>query len=120
MASVDPFYAQWLQKAGLWVVRTDAGTLARWGDTAITAERMTSIALKADAVAEGDRQLAFMAGPHVIDEHLLTGEWRSYRGQVATLTIDQLGYHDGADVFVIGAEDDEATGLSKVTVIKRL
>ncbi len=120
MAVVDPLYAQWLQQETLWAVRTDAGAVARWGDSAITAERKTSIALKAHAVAEGDRQLAFLSGPLVLDEHLLSGKWRQHRGQVVTLTIDKLGYENGVDVFLIDAEDDKATGLSKVTVIKRL
>lgn len=120
MAAVDPLFAQWLQDEGLWALREDAEQVARWGDTALSTERMTAIALKADAQAEGDRQLEFLGGPLVIDEHLLSGEWRGLRGQVVTLTIPQLGYDNGVDVFVISAEDDKATGLSRVSVVRRL
>lgn len=119
MASVDPVFAQWLQDEGLWTVAEDAAAVARWGDRAITAERMTSIATKAGAVAEAARQLAFMGGPHAIEVHTLAGEWRSRRGQVITIYGDNLGY-GGIEVFLLGAEDDKATGLSVATVLRRL
>lgn len=121
--SVDPVFAQWLQDEGLWLLREDATIKARWGESAITAERMTSIAVQADAEAEGDRQLAFMAAPLVEDVHelpIVVGGWRQYLGQVITLTIAELGYEAGADVFLIGAEDNHAAGISTLTVLKRL
>jgi hypothetical protein len=117
--AVDPIFAQWLQDEGLWSIAEDAGSVARWGDSAITAERMTSIAFKADAAAEAGRQLAFMGAPCVSEAHLLPGEWRGYVGQVITITIDKLGYDAGLDVFVLGVEDD-GSGLSTVTVLRRL
>ena len=120
MATVDTLFAEWLQADGLWLVSEDAASIARWGDTAITSERMTSIALKADADAEADRQLIFLRGPLVIDEHLLKGEWSAYRGQVITLTCARLGYDAGVAVYVLGAQDDRSTGLSTVTVLRRL
>lgn len=120
MASVDPIFAQWLQSEGLWQLSEDAALSARWGDKALTTERMTTIALKADATAEGARQLAFLGPVCAIDEHLLLGEWRGYRGQVVTLKIAQLGYDAGVDVMVLGAQDDRATGQSRVTVLRRL
>lgn len=94
--------------------------MARWGDDAVKSERMTSIALRADADTEAARQLLLLRGPLVVDEHLLRGEWRGYRGQVITITGTRLGYEAGVDVFVLGAEDNQATGLSNVTVIRRL
>lgn len=120
MASVDPLFAQWLQNEGLWLVSQDAALAARWGSLALTTERMTTIASKADAAAEATRQLAFLGPPAVIDEHLLVGEWAAYRGQVITLTIKRLGYDAGVAVFVLGAEDDRAAGTSRVTVLRRL
>ena len=120
MASVDPLFAQWLQAEGLYQVSDDAVLRARWGDKALTTTRMTTIALKADATAEGARQLAFLGPVSVIDEHLLVGEWRDRRGQVITLTIKRLGYDAGADVFVLGAEDDRQAGTSRVTVLRKL
>lgn len=120
MTAIDPVYAQWLMADGLWQVQADATLTLRWGIKALTTERMTTIATKADAVAEATRQLAFLGPVAAIDEHLLVGRWEHLRGQVITLTIDRLGYEAGADVFLLGAEDNEATGLSKVTVLKRL
>lgn len=120
MTAVDPVYAQWLQSAGLWQVSEDATLKARWEDKAQTSERMTTIALKADAAAEAGRQLAFLGGPLVVDEHTLLGEWSAYLGRVITISIDRLGYDAGIEVFVIGAEDDRSAGTSKVTVIRRL
>ena len=120
MAAVDPLFAQWLQADALWFVDEDAARKARWGDSAQITERLTTIAIKADAQAEGDRQLAFLGGPIVPEEHLLVGAWADYLGQVITLTIDQLGYTAGLDVFVIGVADDRAAGTSRVTVLRRL
>lgn len=120
MATVDPIFAQWLQDEGLWALAEDAGAVLKWATTAATAERMTSIAFKADAEAEAGRQLAFMGGPLVIDVHSLKGEWRKYRGQVITITGDKLGYDAGVNVFVLGVTDSLATGLSSVTVLRRL
>lgn len=120
MTTVDPVFAQWLMDQARWHVEDDAALKAIWGDTGETSERVTTIALKADAEAEADRQLAFMGGPLVEDEHQLRGEWAGYLGQVITLTINKLGYDAGRDVFVIGVEDERATGMSRVTVLRRL
>lgn len=120
MASVDPLFAQWLQSDGLWVVADDTAGSALWGSGALTVERASSIAFKGDAATEAARQLSFLKGPLVMDEHVLSGQWRSYRGQVITLTGDRLGYENGVNVFVLGAEDNQATGLSTVTVLRRL
>lgn len=120
MSNVDPVFAQWLQTDALWAVVEDATLKARWGTSGQVAERSTTIALKADAVAEGNRQLAFLGGPLVEDEHLLLGAWAPYLGQVITITGTKLGYDAGVDVFVLGVNDDRARGVSHVTVLRRL
>lgn len=95
---------------------------ARWGDSAIVSERITGIANQADAIVEADRQLAFLArGPFVIDVHQLVGtEWIAMLARVVRLTIAQLGYDLGVDVFVIEAEVDHARGLSTIAVLRPL
>jgi hypothetical protein len=120
--SVDPLFAQWLQAEADFVVRTDAAAQALWGATALTTERVTSIATRAHASAEADRQLAFFArGPFAIDEHELPGtDWVRSLGQVVTLTIDQLGYSSGVDVLVLEVTVDRTTGMSSVTVLAPL
>lgn len=120
MTVVDPLFAQWLQAEALWSLREDAARKAKWGDSGRVTERVTTIATKADAEAEGDRQLAFLGGPLARDDHLLVGAWSEYLGRVITLTLDKLGYHAGLDVFVIGVADDRAAGTSRVTVLRRL
>lgn len=120
MATVDPLYAQWLQSEALWAGAEDNAAIVKWGSTANTGERLTSIAFRDDATAEAARQLDFLKGPLVVDEHILRGEWRSFRGSVITLTGPRLGYQDGIDVFVLGAEDNLTTGLSTVTVLRRI
>ena len=120
MATVDPLFAQWLQEDALKAVVTDATLAARWGDSGAETERLVFHALLGDAQAEATRQLAFLGGPLVEEVHNIRGECRGYIGQVVTLTVDQLGYDAGLDVFVIGAQDDLATGLSVVNVLRRL
>ncbi|MCX7284412.1 MAG: hypothetical protein NTX28_10265 [Novosphingobium sp.] len=120
MTTVDPVFAQWLMDQARWHVAEDATLKTRWGETAETSERVTTIATKADAEAEAARQLDFMGGPLVEDEHLLKGQWAGFLGRVITLTIDKLGYDAGIDVFVIGVEDDYAAGTSRVRVLRRL
>jgi len=120
MTTVDPLYAQWLQSASLTAVADDAVLLARWGKTAQVLDRKSTLALRADAQAEATRHLAFFGAPLVQDEHQLVGQFAPYLAQVIRITCPKLGYDTGADVFVIGAEDNRATGLSKVTVLRRL
>lgn len=122
MTTVDPVFAQWLMARCQWAVSTDQDVADRWGATALTKERQTTIATKADAEAEAARQLAFMGGggPMAIDDHVLLGQWARYRGRVITITGKRLGYAGGADVFVLGAQDVQATGTSVVTVLRRL
>lgn len=122
--AVDPVFAQWLQDATLWALGQDATALARWGETAVLSERITGMANRADALDEAARQLAFFGMPIAEDVHVVTlaqgGGWKRYLGQVITLTGPDLGYAGGADVFLIGAEDDHTSGLSTLTVLKRL
>ena len=120
MTAVDPVFAQWLQDEGRWHVQTSAAVAAAWGAIALTTERMTCLSEAADTQAEAVRQLAFLGFASAIDEHLLTGRWAGFLGTVITVTIARLGYDAGVDVFVLGAQDDLSTGLSRVTVLRRL
>ena len=120
MALVDPLFAQWLQAEALYAVRTDATLDARWGDSAIVSERISPIALLGDANTEADAQLAFMGGPLVEDVHIVKGQMTTYLGQCIDLTIDELGYDSPVTVFVIAAQDDRATGMSLINVLRRL
>ncbi|RIV82945.1 hypothetical protein D2V17_14175 [Aurantiacibacter xanthus] len=118
--AVDPQFAQWLSAESLWAVRQDAVTQAKWGDLASSSERATTLANRSDAEAEAQRQLAFLEGPLVKDTVELQGKWVQRIGRVITLTCDDDSYPASVDVFVAGASDDHSTGLSKVTVLRRL
>lgn len=120
--AVDPLFAQWLQAEADYVVRTDAAVATRWGVTARTVEGISPLALKADAEAQADRELAFWAhGPFADEVHQVLGtDWESARGRVVTLTIDLLGYDAGLDVWVLEVETNRATGLSQLTVLRPL
>lgn len=121
MAAVDPIFAQWLMAPALWQVFPDATIKTRWGTSAQTTERVTTIATATQAALEAARQITFLGGsPLAIDEHELVGAWAQYLGQMIMLTIDRLGYDAGLNVFVIGAQDNRAAGTSTVTVIRRL
>lgn len=120
--AVDPLYAQWLQAAADYAVRTDATTAARWGATALTPERVSPLATKADAEAQADRELAFWShGPFATELHQVGGtDWAASIGRVVTLTINQLGYDAGLDVWVLEIDADRATGLTELTVLRPL
>lgn len=120
--AVTPLFAQWLQSAADYVVRTNAGAADRWGATALTTERLTGIATRAAATAEADRQLSFLArGPFGIEAHELVGtDWIGAIGTVVTMISDDLGYAAGLDVFVLEVDVDRGTGISVVTVLRSL
>lgn len=120
VAGVDPLVAQWLQSAGLWAVSEEPAQRSRWGDTALTVERMTTIASKVDAASEGARVISFRGMPTVEDVAELPGEFVHSIGEVITVEHPDLGYKDGINVFVINAEDDRASGVSLVTFLRRL
>lgn len=120
--AVDPLFAQWLQAEADWALRSSATQQARWGGSARTLETRTGIATRAAAEVEGDRQLAFWSrGPFAIDVHQVAGtDWSEEIGRVIQLTIGQLGYDAGVDVFLIGIEPDRATGTTALTVLRPL
>jgi hypothetical protein len=116
---VDPLFAQWLMAEADFATQADSAAVARWGETAGKAERITGIARGVDASAEATRQLAFWSrGPFAVDVHTLVGgDWLPQRGRVVRLRIAKLGYGAGVDVFVLEAETDRATGLTQLTVL---
>ena len=120
MASVDPLFAQWLQSAQLSAVADDADVRARWGDTATTVERSTTLATKEDALAQAALIAGFRGVPMVEDVAELPGEFVGSIGQVITVEYAGLGYDEGVDVFVIAATDNRANGTSRVTFLRRL
>ncbi len=120
MAIPTVTFAEWLRSPALYVTAANATTAANWGDDAPSSERETALALLGEADTEAARQLAFMGVPMAKEVHQLRGRFVSYIGKVITLTVARLGYEAGLQVFVLGANDDLASGTSNVTVLRKL
>lgn len=120
MANLAASLVDWLQSDALYSRATDATMTSRWGDLAVESSLISPLALKADTDAEAARQIAFLANVLAVDTHLVKGAHRDKLGQVVTLTIAELGYDAGVDVFVIGAEEDRGAGMTSLTVLRRL
>lgn len=120
MTLVDPDFAEWLGSEEISAVASDAASEAKWGALAIDTTISSAIALKADAVAEAARQLAFRPGPLVVETLRVPGLQVGMVGKVVTLTADKGGYAAGVDVFVLGADEIDGMGGTKVTVLRRL
>ena len=120
MTIPTPTYGEWLQDQALYVNAEDGVIAAAWGDEAPKGERISPLANRADAVLEAARQLTFMGQAFAKERHVIPGRFQPYIGQVINITCDMLGYQGGLDVLVLGAADNLATGMSSVTVLRRL
>lgn len=113
-------FAEWLRSEALYAYAEDAGIAASWGDDAPKSERITALASSAAATAEASRQLAFMNDPMAREQHTLKGRMAPYIGKTITLKNERLGYVNGLNVLVLSAQDDLGTGMSTITVLRRL
>lgn len=118
--SVDAEFAAWLQSEELISVATDAAAEAKWGAIAIDTRISSPIAFAADAVTEAARQLAFRPGPLVVDVLRIPGLHLELIGEVVTIRAEKAGYQAGVDVFVLGADEIDGDGGTKLTVLRRL
>ncbi|WP_288990868.1 hypothetical protein [uncultured Sphingopyxis sp.] len=120
MTTVDTEFAAWLASDELTAIAKDAVSDARWGTLAIDTEISSPLAFAGDAAAEAARQLLFRPGPLVIDTLRVPGFQVGVIGEVITLRADKGGYAAGVNVFVLGADEREGDGGTKVTVLRRL
>lgn len=120
MAIPGATYAEWLRSPALFSQVTNGDVLAAWGDDAPKSERVTALAFSADAQDEAVRQLTFMDQAMVVERHQLRGRFGPYIGKTVTIKGPRLGYGAGLDVIVLGAQDVLSTGMSAVTVLRRL
>ncbi|ARR52049.1 hypothetical protein HY78_00525 [Rhizorhabdus wittichii DC-6] len=116
---IEPSYGEWLQSDALYATSTDATLAARWPTQAIESEAVSPFAEKVDGEAEGGRQIAFLGPPKDTDVHVVPGRHRNLLGRVVTLMIDRLGYDAGVNCFVIGADEQQVTGSTVLTVLRR-
>lgn len=117
---VDADFAAWLRSEELTTVAANAGAEAKWGALAIDTQISSPIAFVGDAAAEAARQLAFRPGPLWVDVLRIPGFHVGLIGEVITLRADKGGYAAGVDVFVLGADEIDGDGGTKVTVLRRM
>lgn len=118
--NVDPGIARWLKEGVIFASAEDAAIVASWAGLARSSDTFSPFATKAGAEAEAARQLAFLKGPLVLDEHLVAGSRFDLIGCPVTITGDWLGYAAGAVVFVVGAAEVEDVDETRLTVVRRL
>jgi hypothetical protein len=119
----DSAYAEWLQSPERLVSAEDAALAGRWGDLASAGAVSSSFDSEASAIAEANRQLAFKGGP-LVDEEIVVPKKiniASVRGRVCSIKISgDPDYGGGVDVFIIGGELANGTGVTKLFVLRRL
>lgn len=119
MAAVDPGYALRLKNPALFTAASPAGAPA-WGDKGVDSEVISSLANKADADAEAQRQANFLGGPTVYELHTVMGARRDLLLKCVTVVGDRLGYQGaGAKVFVLGVNEN-GNGTTTLFVIRKL
>jgi hypothetical protein len=118
--SVDGDFAAWLQSEEMTTVAADAAAAAKWGSLAIDTRISSPIAFAADAAIEADRQLDFRPGPLAVEVLRIPGLHLELIGEVVTLRADKGGYSAGIDVFVLGADEIDGDGGTKLTVLRRM
>lgn len=118
--TVDAGFARWLKEGIIYASATDTAIETKWGARARSTDVGSPLATKAGAEAEAARQLAFLGGPLVIDDHVVAGLRADLIGQPVTLTINRLGYDAGVVVFVIGAAESDQVEQTTLTVVRRL
>jgi hypothetical protein len=120
MPAVDAGYGQYLKSPARFTTAFISGSAGTWGTKAVNSGIMSPIALKADADAEVVRQAQFLTGPIARDVHVVAGQQAALIGRLVTITNSKLGYEGGADVFVIGAVEDETADKTTLTVLRRV
>jgi hypothetical protein len=103
-----------------YVVRDVAGADAAWGDDAVTSTAVSPYAIRGDTSNEASDQAFFLKGPLARDRIVVAELLHDVIGQVVTITGTGYGYTGGANVFVIGVQEDEVLPISTLTVLKRL
>jgi hypothetical protein len=116
----DATFVDWLKNRARFAEDFDSAVDSKWSERARGSEIVSCIAIKADAEAEANRQLSFLAGPLVVDRHRIKGRRDDLLGEPVTLGIDKLGYAAGEACFVIGVEEAETGDETYLTVVRTL
>lgn len=121
---VDVTLSAYLKDTARWIAGVSSDIAGQWGDRAIDTSLTSAYAGDADAQAEAGRQLQFLGGPLVQDEHKVPGlrhDLIGKRVRLKTYAAHSLGYDGaGALAFVIGAVESEDSDTTTLTVLRRL
>ena len=118
---VDAGIVGWLKDGLLYASSTDEAIAAAWGTDARESEITSCIATFAGATAEAARQQGFLKGPIAVEVVTgIKGQRVDLIGRAVTIVCDRLGYNNGLTVFVIGAEEQDGTDRTTLTVLRRL
>lgn len=119
MSIVPGTLSEWLKSVGLVEVASHADTIALWAELAIESDAASPLALRADAAAEGARQLEFLRYSLALETLLVTGYQSNLVGQSRRIECEEAGYEATPAVFVIGAEERPG-GITILSVLRRL
>ncbi len=112
-------FAEWLRSSELIEEASDAATQAAWGELAVDGHASSALALRADAAAEGQRQLQFFGSPVTVETVEVTGRHADKVGQCRRIQADDASYAAAPPVFIIGAEEQQQ-GTTLLTVLRRV
>ncbi len=117
--AVDPGFAGVL-RADAQYVGLATPSAAAWGGKGVEMKAISSFASRQAAENEAYRTAAFLAGPTVRDQVVVSGQRRDLVGRALRIRIaaGDLGYVEPVPVFVIGVEERESDTV--LTVLRRL
>lgn len=102
MISASVTRAEYLKRAELLAVASDAVVLARWGDDAGDTSQSSVLVDDAAALEEAERQLAQLAQPGAIDVAIVPGCWPDLEGATIELPYDgQFGLAGTQEMLVL-------------------
>lgn len=119
MPVVDSALAEWLRSSELVELIESAPILATWADLATDSVTTSPLALRADAVSEAARQLAFLGHPLAVETIEVVGEWSGVVGEALRIEADVPEYAQPASVFVVGADERDG-GVTLLTVLRKV
>ncbi len=116
---VGAAFAEWLRSPELVELATRPEVIGPWGALAADSRVSSPFALRADAAAEGVRQLAFLGDALAVETIEVTGYHSGVVGLARRIKAPVAEYEGGAAVFVVAAEERE-TGTTLLTVLRKV
>ncbi|MCB2085050.1 MAG: hypothetical protein H6919_11155 [Sphingomonadaceae bacterium] len=119
MVLVSSSLAEWLRAPELVELVEDAAVLAAWTDLAADSATSSPLALRADALAEAQRQIDFLGLPISVEMIEVAGRQSQLVGEARRIEADVAEYAAPQSVFVIGADERDG-GVTLLTVLRKV